>query len=375
MNRGGVLIVWAAVSWLALGSAGLAQDVSEGAAPSLLAAGETAARKSGESAQPPATTARGPQPAQPRDPDAIPKPRLAGSATGYVENAFIGSQVRVRFDAGFGIGIPDRAEMFYAKCGCYRLAGVDPDAPGPVPPFAGGDPTNVPLIENDMDYRDLQFYGEWAPNARFSLFADAPIRSLSPSIIPEATGIGDMRAGVRLGLVASDTAALTFQFRGYMPTGDSEEGLGTAHGSVEFGLLYSGTPSERLGLGAQFAAFYPIGGSSAVPVSVDEDWAGNVLTYGLGMSYDLVGKPGLSFAPVAELFGWHIMSGYGSVTPDGTPGKLRIVAAEGTDVLNLKLGARVTFNGRHSIYAGYGFPLTDAHLYDDIMRVEYRLAF
>ena len=181
-----------------------------------------------------ATTTTAAQPAPQHDaPVVVRKPRLSGSTTGYVENAFIGSQVRLRFDAGFGINTPDRAEFFYGKCGCYRLAGIDPDAPGPVgirPP--NGAAAITPLIENDLDYQELQLYAEFAPHPRFSLFADVPVRSLSPTVIPEATGIGDIRAGVRLGLVASDKRALTFQFRSFFPSGESEKGLGTGHASV-----------------------------------------------------------------------------------------------------------------------------------------------
>ena len=75
------------------------------------------------------------------------------------------------------------------------------------------------------------------------------------------------------------------------------------------------------------------------------------------------------------MFGWHMLSGYASVTPDGTPASSQIPVGRGPDIVNLKLGGRFTFNGRHSVYAGYGFPLTDAHWYDDIVRVEYRFAF
>ena len=353
-----------------------AQSPPAPAGPSLLASAESAVRKD-VYASPPGTAPTGGQPAvQRRDmAAAFPRPRLSGSTTGYVENAFIGSQVRLRFDAGFGLGAPDKTEFFYAKCGCYRLAGLDPDAPGPVPPFAGGDPAVTPLIENDLDYRDFQVYAEYAPHERFSVFADLPVRSLSPSIIPKATGIGDVHAGVRLGLVANDVRALTFQFQSYFPTGDSEKGLGTDHPSVEFTMLYNDTLAERVSLGAELGAWRPINPSSAIPVATDEDFACNVLRWGVGLGVDLVATPQFSFAPVVEVVGWRLFGGYASVTPDGTPGKLQILSVEGSNIVNLKLGGRVTFNGRNSVYAGYGFHVTDDHWYDDVVRVEYRLAF
>src|SRR6266566_4009658 len=41
-----------------------------------------------------------------------------GSMVGYITDATIESQVRLRFDAGFHNNIPDRSEFFYAQCGC-----------------------------------------------------------------------------------------------------------------------------------------------------------------------------------------------------------------------------------------------------------------
>lgn len=318
------------------------------------------------------------QPATPRRELAapIPKPPLSGSTTGYVENAFVGSQIRLRFDAGFGIETPDRAEFFYAKCGCYRLAGIDPEAPGPVgvlPP--GANPATTKLIENNLGYQEFQVYTEFAPHQRFSLFADVPVRSLSPSIIPDATGLGDIHAGVKLGLIASDTRALTFQFRSYFPTGDSEKGLGTAHASAEFTLLYHDLVAQRVSIGAELGTWHPINGSSAVPVAADGHFSGNVVRWGVGAGVNLGTRPDFGFAPVVELVGWRVLSGYESVTPDGTPAHLSIPSAEGTTIVNLKLGGRFTFNGRHSVYAGYGFPLTESDWYNDIFRLEYRFAF
>ncbi len=64
--------------------------------------------------------------------------RRRGTFVGYVDDALIQSNVRIRFDAATGNTVPDRAEFFYAKCSCYRglppdHPGFDPDAPGPGP--------------------------------------------------------------------------------------------------------------------------------------------------------------------------------------------------------------------------------------------------
>src|SRR5688572_9510140 len=95
--------------------------------------------------------------APPRPESSTTRPRMADSATGYIDNAIVGSQVRFRFDSGFNIDTPDRAEFFYAKCGCYRFVpsnnpAFDPDAPGP-----GG----FGQIEDSMDYQELHMELEY----------------------------------------------------------------------------------------------------------------------------------------------------------------------------------------------------------------------
>src|SRR5689334_1861017 len=41
------------------------------------------------------------------------------SMAGYIEDATVGSGFSIRFDSGWDMNSPDRAEFFYAKCGCY----------------------------------------------------------------------------------------------------------------------------------------------------------------------------------------------------------------------------------------------------------------
>ena len=64
---------------------------------------------------------------------------------GYIDSAIIRSRVRVRFDANYDDTSPDKAEFFYAKCGCFGnfpflkqdvvgLIHVRPEGPGPQHP-------------------------------------------------------------------------------------------------------------------------------------------------------------------------------------------------------------------------------------------------
>ena len=80
---------------------------------------------------------------------------------GYIDNAIPMTQVRLRFDAAYDDNRPDRAEFFYAKCGCFKPSGVR--APGP------------PLAETSVDYQDLSTYVEGALSNRFSAFVEVNI--------------------------------------------------------------------------------------------------------------------------------------------------------------------------------------------------------
>jgi hypothetical protein len=285
---------------------------------------------------------------------------------GYVGDSTIASQVRVRFDSGFGITAADRAEFFYAKCGCYRSLpasdpAYDPDAAGP-----------GPGVLTDSDFHQLYLMGEYALAGRASVFAELPVRWLQPQTFapgsgsfPAATGSSDLRFGAKASLASSSVRQLTFQVQATAPTGDSRKGLGTNHWSLEPALLYAEQMSDRLGVEAQFGAVIPTDGSAGVPTRSAEKFSGSVLYYGIGPSVDLIRTDRVRVAPTVELVGWRVLSGFQTAGP---------ADASGTDIVNLKVGGRVVA-GLSSFFVGYGFALSDADWYDDILRFEYRLTF
>jgi Putative MetA-pathway of phenol degradation len=307
--------------------------------------------------------------ASPNTDTGINRPKSEGSMVGYIEDATIGSKIRIRFDAASNTPAPDRAEFFYAKCGCYKLLvppgdpAFDPKAPGPGP----GVPTN-------LNFQQLYVTGEYAPSRRFSVFVDLPFRWIQPqgflagAPFPNQGGISDIRAGVKLGLATSENAAVTFQFKSYFPSGDAARGLGTNHYSIEPALLLYYRFAPRVAVEGQFGDWHPINGSHGVPITSSEGFAGDVLFYGVGPSVELYRSEGVAFAPVVELVGWHVLGGFQTVL--GAPQR-----ASGTDIVNMKFGGRVTIRDRNSFYVGYGRGLTDADWYRDIVRVEYRHIF
>lgn len=281
---------------------------------------------------------------------------ISDSNTGYIENAIVGNQIRLRADASFNQKRPDRAEFFYAKCGCFRPA--DPSAPG-----MGND---VP--ERSVDARELSLGIEYAPVRNFSLFAEVPYRAIDPELSPNASGLGDIQLGLKYAVLASRQNYLTLQVRAYAPTGNARKGLGTDHWSIEPGLLYYGRLSERTGLAAELRYFHPINGSSGQGTGLTGDFAGNVLRYGVGLSYDLDSASAIKVSPVVELVGWRVLNG---IMTDDVAGPQSARA----HIVNLKLGARVRFSNQDSVYFGVGHALTKQAWYEDIVRLEYRRTF
>jgi Putative MetA-pathway of phenol degradation len=294
------------------------------------------------------------------------RPRMAGSSTGYIDNAIVGSEIRLRFDGDFDLQNPDRAEFFYAKCGCYRNGAnpVDPNAPGPGPGLA-----------KSANLQELQLHVEYAPTRRVSILVEIPARWIqftpSPGTgdLANGAGLGDFRAGFKYALLAGENRYLTFQMRAYFPTGDSRRGLGTNHYSVEPTLLYYQRFGERLAVSSELGDWHPIGGSNGLPISSTSGFAGDILIYGLGAGYDVLRKENYVVTPVLEFVGWTILSGFvtndtGSSTSSST----------GT-IVNMKMGARLSLQSHSSFYAGYGRELTHSSWYTNIVRFEYRFAF
>jgi hypothetical protein len=298
--------------------------------------------------------------------------RRRPSMVGYVNDSTIRSQFRIRFDAGYEIGSADRAEFFYGKCGCYAglpadLDIFDPDAPGP-----------GPGILSNGNFQQLYLLGEYGfMENRASLFAELPFRWLKPQeFIPgtggfdDASGLSDVRVGAKLNLMSTDNGQATALLQFGLPSGDSEKGLGTNHGSIEPALLIGQRVGDRAGVEAQFGGIFPVGGSAGLPTANEKKFAGRVLYYGLGTSYDVFSSDTVRVAPVVELVGWRVMSGFMTVC-EGAP---CFAEADG-NIVNLKIGARVVMQGLSSIYVGYGKGLTDRHWYDEIFRLEFRRYF
>ena len=316
----------------------------------------------------PATQAQAPQ--QPPPPAPATRRRRA-SVVGYIDDAPIGSKIRLRFDTATESRVPDRAEFFYAKCGCYSelephdpgYKNYDPNAPGPRPD-----------IPNHVDYQQLYLEAELAVDTRLSVFGQLPIRWLEPDFRPgegfsNQAGLSDVRAGIKFGLLDSASPhALTAQLQLYFPTGNAGDGLGTNHTSVEPSMLFRQQLTPTASLESQVGVWLPIGGSAPLPGTNTDHFAGRVFYYGIGPGVTVYQTDRLQVTPVLELVGWRVLAGNQTFLDASNP------AAAGTNIVNIKFGARIAYN-TGSFYVGYGHALTDASWYDDVLRFEYRYAF
>lgn len=300
----------------------------------------------------------------------LPRPRALrrrGSMVGYIDDAVVESKVRVRFEFGLHTDRPDRAEFFYGKCGCYRdlptnAAAYDPDAAGP-----------GPGIVTDLNFQQIYVQGEYAVTDQFSVFGEATGRRIQPQAFSgggprfsDHSGIGDVRAGLKLALIADAEQVATAQVKTFLPSGEARNGLGTGHVAIEPAVLYYRQISDRAAVESQVGVWVPFGGSHPVPTAADGNFSGNVLFYGIGPSYEIYRSGSARFAPVMELIGWHVLSG------NQTGGT---ADATGTNIVNLKLGGRFSWAPSGSIYVGWGHALTNAVWYEDIVRFEYRYSF
>jgi hypothetical protein len=282
---------------------------------------------------------------------------------GYLDNAIPFSHFRLRFDAAYDNNRPDRAEYFYAKCGCFRFVppsqGGDPDAPGPI------------LPETSVDYQDIAAYLEIAGGRRASAFIEFPFRFLNPELNSNTAGLADMNIGFKYAFVSNDCRVVTFQGRVYLPTGPSERGLGTDHVSIEPSLLYAGFVSDRLTLFGQFGIWIPIDGT---------DFAGEILRYGAGLQYLAIDSGRVTVSPVIEVLGWTVLDGKALAFPENV-----VLDASGDTIVNAKFGVRFGLGGdncgsrgllgRPDLYVGYGRCLTGDRWYQDIVRLELRIPF
>jgi hypothetical protein len=324
---------------------------------------------------------------------------------GYLDNAIPKSMFRVRYDYMFDFNQPDRAEFFLAawrEISFHPHGILNQQGTFQTVPTNGG--KGMDPISQAINLQEISAYLELAHGDRMSVFAEIPFRTLSilksfhdndAGAFPEpgvgdphenledsqttAGNIGDVILGFKYALLADPERYLTFQFRTFFPSGDSRNGMGTGHYSLEPALLFYRRVTERLSFQSEFKGWIPLGGTTS---TTGLRWDGGVLTYGGGLGYDLIQRGDFRVTPLIELVGWSVLSGFETIiSADHTPlafGALGVPHDHGTapvgitTILNLKLGVRTYLTKNDDVYLGFGQALTPERWYNQIARAEYR---
>lgn len=292
---------------------------------------------------------------------------FAAADSGYIDDARVRTIARFRVDAAFNNIFPDRAEFFYAQCGCFGAGAPGPGVPG--------------QATSGIDYQELWSYYEHSWSDSFSAFIDVPYRmvnfkfdpaltALGQTPIPNAGGFSDLQFGIKYALVAEPSRYDTFQLRVYTPTGDAGRGLGTNHLSLEPAYLAWRDLTDRMRFNGEFRVWIPFSNDNVN----GQNFAGTVLRYGAGISYDIWQSCDCCdkrLALVNEIVGWSVLGGlkFNPFFNNGNP-----LSASGDTIVNYKIGSRYMW-GNQSLYAGYGVALTRETWYNEIFRAEYTYRF
>jgi hypothetical protein len=255
---------------------------------------------------------------------------------------------------------PVRNEFFYAKCGCFG------------PALGGHGPGFPNLINTNVDFQELQSYFEYAFDKRISAFVNVPVRWINPDATGNNSGLGDVDFGAKFAFIYTCDTVASVQLRSYAPSGNAGAGLGTNHWTVEPKLLLWQRLSERLFLEAEVGDWIPIGGS---------DFAGNIIDYGIGLSFIAFDTGRFRAGPVLEFMGWTCLEG-GEAT-SGPNGATIVTTTGGETIVNAKIGVRIGFGeaqqpgllSKTDLYVGYSRALTGDVWYRDMWRVEFRVRF
>ena len=207
----------------------------------------------------------------------------------------------IRWDSGFGLQTPDRAEYFTI-------------APGKGPAFP----------PNSIKYQDLRFINE-AGTDSVSVQTEIPVRFIEPYSGGSTSGMGDMKVATKLRLVNGKKWQITQILRTYIPTGSASKGVGTGHVSMEPGVLARYEINPATFVHGQVKYWIPIAG--------DPGLAGDVLTYGVGISHVLYETNNFAIIPDLEMVNYDFLTG--NKTLNGVS-----ISSNGETTYNVVTGAR-----------------------------------
>lgn len=263
---------------------------------------------------------------------------------------------RVRYTHVNALDFPDRSEYFWARENLGSgSTGRGPGAPKGFKKFRG---------ERSMDFDQLSFYQE-AATARASVFVEIPYTATNPVYTSRHSGFSDMNVGTKALFFDCELLQLAFQFRTYIPIGNTTNGLGTGHVSLEPSLLSSLRLAPHTYLQGQLAEWIPIGG--------DMQYQSSILNYHFSLNHVLFNLA--EDSPVIgtlEAGGWSFQSG--SYT-DPNP-RFRSPARYGGNDTYFEIGPglRASICNKIDFGGAVAFPVTEPN-YGTWFRAEIRVLY
>lgn len=258
----------------------------------------------------------------------------------FVDAARPVTQSRFRWDGGYRMVLPDRAEYFWARIGAEGR----------------------PLAETELTYHDLTHYTE-ACVGGFSMFVEMSYRSLYPDVNTHTAGFGDITAGTKSLLFDCELMQISFQTKFITPVGNPMKGLGTGHLSIEPSILTSIKISEHMWAQTQLSEWIPIGG--------DPEYAGAILHYHGSVNRTLLGHPGgVHVVGTLEGNGWSFQDG-GYTDPVLGP----MQRASNYSYFSGGGGVRVFVCNKIDFGVASTMALGDKHWAEQLIRAEFRARF
>jgi hypothetical protein len=290
------------------------------------------------------------------DPCYDPRWIAVANAAFFVDSARPVTQMRIRYDAGFDMKVPDRNEFFWARADGM---GKGPNSPGNASKDAP--PATGIKGETKLDYNELIMTME-AATGGFSLAIDTPYRSIDPQVNPHAANFDDINITTKSLLLDCPLLQIAFQFRTFIPTGNFTHGIGTGHVSLEPSLLTALRLGPNTYLQTQLSEWIPLGG--------DTDYQGAILHYHVSLNQVL-------FRPVADvqLIGTLEFNGWSFQTGDYTDPVLGRHNSGGDSFLSAGPGLRFVLCDKVDLGVGSAFQVSGIPWPNTLIRSEFRWRF
>ncbi len=261
------------------------------------------------------------------------------------------NNLRLRFDAAYGLDHPYRAEYFWSK------------------PPKGPSTTGSEVV----DYQQIRFQFEMG-GPRMTVGTEIPLVFVDPEIVGNVAGLGDLMLTTKTLMADGEQWQLMQVLRMQMATGSSKSGRGNGHVSMEPGLVARYKQNDNLLIHSELKLWFPLGG--------DPDVSGEILRWGMGAASVLYDADSFALIPTFEFVAWTVLSGQQYEGDDlaGHSNDDDWVRLDGETILNCYPGLRIVSDtsgdfGIFELGINAGASVSSMHWYRTMMRLELRWSF